>query len=63
MHFDRIDHDSGELEAGTLTAAKVLLAAGSIGSAELLLRCRDEYRTLPAYRHGLDMDGRTMATS
>jgi cholesterol oxidase len=47
VHFDRIDEDSGRLEAGSLTAAKVLLAAGSIGSTELLLRCRDEYRTLP----------------
>jgi len=47
VHFERIDQDSGRLEAGSLTAATVILAAGSIGSTELLLHCRDEYRTLP----------------
>ena len=30
-----------------LTARRVVLGAGSIGTTELLLRCRDEYRTLP----------------
>lgn len=43
--FDRIAH--GELIPGSETAAKVCLAAGSLGSTELLLRCRDQYRTLP----------------
>lgn len=28
-------------------APRVVLAAGSVGSTELLLRCRDQYRTLP----------------
>lgn len=32
---------------GSVTADRVVLAAGSLGSTELLLRCRDEYRTLP----------------
>jgi len=43
--FDRID--KGRLIRGTETASHVFLAAGSLGSTELLLRCRDEYRTLP----------------
>ncbi len=43
--FDRIAH--GELIPGNATAAKVCLAAGCLGSTELLLRCRNPYRTLP----------------
>ena len=43
--FDRIDR--GRLIRGTETTTRVLLAAGSLGSTELLLRCRDEHRTLP----------------
>jgi cholesterol oxidase len=37
----------GRLIRGEESAERVFLAAGSLGSAELLLRCRDEYRTLP----------------
>ena len=40
-----------DLDAGrdvTLRADRVVLSAGSVGSTELLLRCRDQYRTLPA---------------
>lgn len=33
--------------AGSVRAPKVVLAAGSLGTTELLLRCRDELRTLP----------------
>ena len=44
--FDRIEH--GRLVRGSETAARVIVAAGSLGSTELLLRCRDEHRTLPA---------------
>jgi cholesterol oxidase len=44
--FDRIDR--GRLIRGNETAARVFLAAGSLGTTELLLRCRDEHRTLPA---------------
>jgi cholesterol oxidase len=44
--FDRIDGD--QLIRGEEIAARVIIAAGSLGSTELLLRCRDEYRTLPA---------------
>jgi cholesterol oxidase len=43
--FDRIDQ--GRLNRGEESAAHVFLAAGSLGSTELLLRCRDEHRTLP----------------
>ena len=43
--FDRID--GGALVPGAVTARIVVLAAGSLGSTELLLRCRDQHRTLP----------------
>ncbi len=43
--FDRIT--DGRLVPGEERAERVVLAAGSLGSTELLLRCRDEYRTLP----------------
>ncbi|MEQ8355889.1 MAG: GMC family oxidoreductase [Kiloniellaceae bacterium] len=42
--FDRIE--AGRLLHGEVTADRVVLAAGSLGSTELLLRCRDEYRSL-----------------
>ncbi|MGC1275849.1 MAG: GMC oxidoreductase [Planctomycetaceae bacterium] len=45
VSFDRID--GGRRTAGSETAAKVVLAAGSLGTTELLLRCRDEHGTLP----------------
>jgi cholesterol oxidase len=43
--FDRIDGD--RLVPGAERADRVVLAAGSLGSTELLLRCRDQHRTLP----------------
>jgi cholesterol oxidase len=43
--FDSIRQ--GRLIRGEESAARVFLAAGSLGSTELLLRCRDEHRTLP----------------
>lgn len=46
----RVNYDdlaSGFRRRGSVTAARVVLAAGSMGSTELLLRCRDEYKTLP----------------
>lgn len=46
VHFDRLAH--GQRERASLTAQRVILGAGSIGTTELLLRCRDELRTLPA---------------
>ncbi len=46
VDFDRIQ--DGRRLPGRQTARIVLVAAGSLGSTELLLRCRDLYRTLPA---------------
>jgi cholesterol oxidase len=45
VRFDRIEHR--RLTPGSVHASKVVLAAGSLGSTELLLRCRDQYRSLP----------------
>lgn len=44
--FDRIEN--GRMIRGEEIAERVILAAGSLGTTELLLRCRDQYRTLPA---------------
>jgi len=44
--FDRIE--DGRLIRGEETAQRVIVAAGSLGTTELLLRCRDEHKTLPA---------------
>jgi cholesterol oxidase len=43
--YDRIEN--GRLTRGDATARRVLVATGSLGSTELLLRCRDDARTLP----------------
>lgn len=46
----RVDFDKivdGNLEPGSVAGAEIYLAAGSLGSTELLLRCRDEHGTLP----------------
>lgn len=45
VDFDRIAH--GRLVPGHVSGARVVLAAGSLGSTEILLRCRDQFRTLP----------------
>jgi len=45
--FRRIIPDCGKTVPGKVTASRVIVAAGSIGSTELLLRCRDEHKTLP----------------
>jgi cholesterol oxidase len=45
VRFDRIE--DGKLIPGSETAQRVIVAAGSVGSTELLLRCRDQYKTLP----------------
>lgn len=45
VRFDRIVQ--GKLVPGSETAKRVIVAAGSLGSTELLLRCRDERKTLP----------------
>jgi cholesterol oxidase len=45
VHFDRIE--GGRFEPGSVLGAIVVVAAGSLGSTELLLRCKEQYRTLP----------------
>jgi cholesterol oxidase len=46
VHYDRIE--DGALHPGSARARIVVLAAGSLGSTELLLRCREVHKTLPA---------------
>ena len=45
VSFDRLE--GGRRIPGHEDAAIVIVAAGSLGSTELLLRCRDEVKTLP----------------
>jgi cholesterol oxidase len=45
VEFD--DLTDGSRAAGSFDADEVYLAAGSLGTTELLLRCRDQHRTLP----------------
>jgi cholesterol oxidase len=47
VHFDRIDIDTSTRVPGSLTSRIVIVAAGSMGSSELLLKCRDLHATLP----------------
>ena len=45
VHFDQITDDG--MNRGSASARIVILAAGSLGSTEMLLRCRDQFKTLP----------------
>jgi cholesterol oxidase len=45
VEFDRIEKK--ELTRGDASADRVFVAAGSLGSTEILLRARDEHKTLP----------------
>jgi cholesterol oxidase len=45
VDFERFDGATPRL--GYEEAERVIVAAGSLGSTELLLRCRDQYQTLP----------------
>lgn len=47
VDFNVIDIDRKKLAPGFLNAKKVIVAAGTMGTNELLLRCRDQYGTLP----------------
>ena len=49
--FDRIEE--GRLARGEEGAARVVLAAGSLGSTEILLRSRDQHGTLPRVSRAL----------
>ena len=44
VSFDRLG--DGSRRPGSESAAKVIIAAGSLGSTEILLRCRDQHKTL-----------------
>ena len=52
--FDRVE--KGQLIPGELIGKRVVISAGSLGSTEILLRSRDEYRTLPAVSRTLGSD-------
>ncbi len=45
VHFNRLTQDAAGSES--LVAERVIVAAGSLNSTELLLRCRDEHASLP----------------
>jgi cholesterol oxidase len=45
VHFDRLEN--GRRIPGNESARRVILAAGSLGSTEILLRSRDQYKTMP----------------
>lgn len=44
IHYDRIQ--DGRLLPGSVRGDRVVIAAGSLGSTEILLRCRDQFGTL-----------------
>lgn len=45
--IDYIDPRKGKLETTTIACDHLVLAAGAIGSTELLLQCKNLYKTLP----------------
>jgi len=48
VHFNRLDPArAGWSEPGAVVGKKIAVAAGTVGTNELLLRCRDVHRTLP----------------
>lgn len=59
VDFERLEE--GRRVAGSVDAEEVFLAAGSLGSTELLLRCRDQHGTLgrlsPMLGHGWSANG------
>lgn len=56
VQADKIDVAQRSSQRVSFTAQRVVVAAGSIGSTELLLRCRDEHRTLPQLSPRLGLD-------
>jgi cholesterol oxidase len=49
VHFKSFDPElGGGFHEGQVVGRKVIVSAGTLGSTELLLRCRDIYRMLPA---------------
>lgn len=51
VHYDVIE--GGRRESAYVDSRKVILAAGSLGSTEILLRCRDQFKTLPRLSRAL----------
>ena len=51
VHFDRIE--DGRLIPGQVRAKHVVVAAGTMGTNELMLRCRDQHKTLPRLSQAL----------
>ena len=48
VRFNRLDPDNPQAdEQGSVEAGRVVVSAGTLGSNELLLRCRDVHGTLP----------------
>jgi cholesterol oxidase len=46
-----------------MSAAKIMIAAGTLGSIDLLLRCRDHYRSLPKLSPSIGSEVRTNSES
>jgi len=54
VHFRHFQESRPGLgKQGSVVARQVIIAAGSLGSTELLLRCRDVHKTLPAVSRAL----------
>jgi cholesterol oxidase len=51
VYYDRIENN--RLVRDSAVADRVIVACGSLGSTELLLRCRDQYKTLPGIGRAL----------
>lgn len=47
VDFEAIDADEENLIPGHINARKVIVAAGTMGTNELMLKCRDEFGSLP----------------
>jgi len=48
VEFLRLDPDRpGSSEPGSVVGERVIVSAGSLGSTQLLLKCRDRHKTLP----------------
>ena len=48
VHFEHLDpNQPNRSEAGAVIGKKVIVSAGTLGSNELLLKCRDVHKTLP----------------
>ncbi len=58
-------HGDADVERRTITADRVILGAGALGSTEILLRSRDQHATLPdlpaALGHGYSANGDFLA--